>query len=166
MVAESAFLRRAGLRMKIPGTVGTRLDTVTASDTVFGIYQHDAIRRFIRSTHRTDLDAGRIVTMVAKFGHKKAPDNGFIQSVPVFKTVDRTVRAVDYYFFIFENAISLNPRSEIDRLSGYVVFYLAGIYTASTPNALVHVNSHSPVMVGRSVPIAQYPVLDFADSFL
>src|ERR1039458_6905913 len=66
VVAQRALLRRLGLRVQEPASVGAGLDAEPAADAVGGVHQHRAVGAVKRGPNRARLRAGRMLAEVAE----------------------------------------------------------------------------------------------------
>jgi len=71
VIAEITLFSDMVDRVEKADAVWTTHDAITATDAPFTVNQHNAILGLVCSTHRANLDTGRVFTLVAKLGYKK-----------------------------------------------------------------------------------------------
>src|SRR5208283_3250154 len=71
MITQGALFSGLGDRIQEPGAIRTGLEAKGATDAVFRVNQHRAVRRTKRRADRTGLDARRILTQVAQLGDEE-----------------------------------------------------------------------------------------------
>jgi hypothetical protein len=65
VIAEVAFVGSLFFGVQIPGSIGAGLDAVAASDAPIFINENDAVLSHEGRSHRTHLNARRIVALIA-----------------------------------------------------------------------------------------------------
>jgi len=134
--------------MQITASIRARLNAIAATNAILLIYQHDAVRRQVRRTHRARLDAGGVGAVIAEFRNEEALHSGRIPSrEAMYATLGRFhlgmlhVLAVDF--------VALYPGAK--ESLRHVVLYRAGADAVAASNTLLDVDGHGPPMVCHSV---------------
>ena len=176
VIAQRAFLGRAGFRIQKAAAVRTGLDAEPTTNTILRIHQHRAIWSVEGRAHRADLGAGRGLAKVAKLRHKKRLEDVFAIHGRRRKAVATTIGRIHQHFpaqldrpglgFFFTERlvltghgflddVTLDPSAEISRSLRHMVLCLAGIHAQAATDAAVHVNRHEPFVLARIVTLGR-----------
>src|SRR6185437_12016854 len=109
VITKRAFLRHVFLRMQEAAAVRTCLYAVTAAQAVLFVDQHYAVRRDERSSHRTNLGAGRIRAVVAHFGNEELLHAGFVTAGESVLAAIGRINLKRFHAVDFLDAIALDP---------------------------------------------------------
>ena len=90
VIAESTFACNFLHRMNKPAAIGTGLNAIPASDTVFFINKDDAFRTIVGGTYRTNLNTRRFGAMVAHFRDEEGFKDLLVR-YGLRKSVDSTI---------------------------------------------------------------------------
>ena len=71
VVAEIAFIGDFVFRVEEPDAIGASHDAVAAADAPFPVNENDAVVRLVGCANRANLDAGRVVTLIAELRNEK-----------------------------------------------------------------------------------------------
>jgi hypothetical protein len=137
-------------RMEEPHAIGAGHNTVTTADAPLPVHQDYAFRRLVGSAHRTHLDAGRLIALVAELGNEKGLINFFLGNIfelapsqvdpAVSEPISCLLWGIGEYFSLFGHDISFNPGSGYIALERDFVFELTGLYTETAADAFIGID--------------------------
>jgi hypothetical protein len=149
VVTEVTFVRDLVHRMEEPDAIGASHNAVATADAPIPVNQDNAIVRLVGGTNRADLDAGRVVALVAELRNKKRLVdilglNFFATNRACRESVSSTIRRICEGAAIFHDNVAFNPGSRYGRIIGNLVFVLAGFDAQSATDALGRIDQECP----------------------
>jgi hypothetical protein len=132
--------------MHVSGTIGTRLNAISASDTTVFINKDNTVFGFERCYDRTHLNARGIVALIAKLRDKETSEDVFL-SERASRFFRPCSNSLDTNMTIFFYEILFHPRPEEEWLPWNVVLILASFNASTTANTFVYLYSHAIVML-------------------
>ena len=114
VVAEITFVGDFVFRVEEADTVRTCHDAIAATDAPFPVNQHDTVFGLVGRTYRTNLDTGRVVTLITKLGYEKRLGdtvriNFFIANFVAGEAIPAAIRRVDVNRAILGDDVTFNP---------------------------------------------------------
>jgi len=151
MIAEGAFICDPGLRVQVTGAVRTGLDAVSTTDAALGVNQDHPVVGFKGSPNRANLNARRMIALVAYLGNKKTAEHILLdKGISVF--VSLHIDGIDGNSPIGLDHISFHPGSKVEGGGRNIVFCFASLHAPATPNTFVYIYTH-PVIMFRGIVV-------------
>lgn len=148
VITKRAFVGDVFGGVEETAAVGASLNAIAASDAVVLIHENYAIRGVEGGSHRADLSARRIHTVVAEFGDKKVFSTGeFTGRKTLLAAIGRIHDGI--LDVKVGDVISLDPSAEITVRD--IIFERASAHATSAADALGDVEEHPPPMLGGVV---------------
>src|SRR3989344_4202542 len=161
VVTPGAFVRPPVHRVEQPHAVRAGLDAVLAADAVVVVDEHHAVRSTEGGAHRADLDARRVLTLVAELRHEERLLDlrvliAVIEPILFFRTrrgdVSRILLAVDARFLLaLEIDIPIHPGAEVVCVPRHAVFGLARLDATQTTDTAGRIHAEAPTVLGPVV---------------
>jgi hypothetical protein len=149
VVAEIAFVGDLVHRVEEPHAVGASHDAVATANAPFPIYEDHAVVRLVRCADWAYLDAGRVITLIAKLWNKKCLCNIFrinflSPNVATREAVSPTIGRIRVSLTILGHYIAFNP-GPCDRcVIRNFIFVLACVDAQSAADTLVRIDKKRP----------------------
>ncbi len=142
MIAQRTLINHMALGIDVAATIRAGLNAIPASNAIGRIDQHNPLGTIVGSTHRTNLDTRRFLTVVAHFRNKERLENIGIGSL-LSKAVDTAIWRINLYRAVVKDGILFHPGPEKEWLTRHAVFGFACIGASSAANTFFEIDTHS-----------------------